>query len=159
MSNATLVAEICRPADAKYVDERTAVYRLHDEDAQLLYVGVTNDPKVRFRQHARDKPWWPRVSTREIEWFVTREEALRVESETISRELPRYNDAGVQWPHHRLGEAPARVMNTTAFKMDPQACFDRIVETQSPVVVTRYGVPQVVIVPYFNREAEEPMTD
>ncbi|WP_329368794.1 GIY-YIG nuclease family protein [Streptomyces sp. NBC_00669] len=159
MSSTIPVVETRRPADAERKSERTALYRLHDEDAQLLYVGVTNDPKARFRQHARDKPWWPRVSTREIEWFDTREEALRVESQAIIRELPRHNDAGVQWPHHRLGEAPARVMHTSDFKMDPQACFDQIAETQQPVVVTRYGVPQVVIVPYFDRQAEEPKTD
>ncbi|MEH0579041.1 GIY-YIG nuclease family protein [Streptomyces sp. B21-108] len=44
--------------------ERTAVYRLYDEDERLLYVGVASDPRVRFKQHGRDKSWRPRVTAR-----------------------------------------------------------------------------------------------
>ncbi|MEU5834525.1 type II toxin-antitoxin system prevent-host-death family antitoxin [Streptomyces diacarni] len=135
--------------------ERTAVYRLRDQDEQLLYVGVTSDPRMRFKQHERDKPWWPRVTQREIEWFNSREEASREEIRAITRELPRFNSAGTQWPHHRLGEAPARVVTTSDFKADPQGWMDRVAETQRPVVVTRYKVPQVVIVPYFDRYVAE----
>lgn len=49
--------------------ERTALYRLYDTRHQLLYVGITNDPRVRFATHAVDKPWWPNVVRRDVEWF------------------------------------------------------------------------------------------
>ncbi|MEU3785236.1 GIY-YIG nuclease family protein [Streptomyces sp900129855] len=131
--------------------ERTAVYRLYDEDERLLYVGVASDPRVRFKQHGRDKSWWPRVTAREIEWFDSREEALKVEARVITRELPLHNDAGVQWPYHRLGEAPARVISTTTFQADPPGWLGRVAERQQPIVVTRNKVPLVVIVPHFDR--------
>ncbi|MFZ4160489.1 type II toxin-antitoxin system prevent-host-death family antitoxin [Streptomyces griseoincarnatus] len=114
-------------------------------------MGASADPRGRFRQHQRDKAWWPEVAAREVEWFGSREEALKQEARAIVRELPRHNDMGVQWPHHRLGAAPARTLHTTDFKADPQGWMDRVAETQRPIVVTRYKVPQVVIVPYFDR--------
>lgn len=76
-----------------------------------------------------------------------------MEARAIVRELPRHNDVGVQWPHHRLGEAPARVLNTTAFKADPQGWMDHVAETKQPLVVTRNKVPQV-----GNRSALRPQS-
>ncbi|MFC9341436.1 hypothetical protein ACFT0G_25405 [Streptomyces sp. NPDC057020] len=135
--------------------DRTALYRLYDDAELLLYVGVADNPRVRFGQHARDKPWWPKVTSREIEWFGSRDEALAAEVRAITEELPRHNSVGVQWPHHRLGEAPAEAITTTDFKADPQGWMDRVARSQQAVVVTRYKVPQVVIVPYFDRSTDE----
>ncbi|MFD5570403.1 GIY-YIG nuclease family protein [Streptomyces cadmiisoli] len=144
-------------AEPSPAPERTAVYRLYDEAEQLLYVGVAVDPPVRFRQHRRDKPWWSQVNLREVEWFDDREAALKVEAEAIVRELPRHNDIGVPWPHHRLGEAPAEVMSYSMFA----ACLHRMVtaelpDTRRPVVITHHGAPKVVVVPYFARTDREP---
>ncbi|WP_372344689.1 GntR family transcriptional regulator [Streptomyces sp. KL116D] len=72
-------------------DERTALYRLYDEDDRLLYVGISSEPKKRMKAHAADKPWWPEVATRDFEWFDTRAEAADAEVETIRREQPAYN--------------------------------------------------------------------
>lgn len=135
--------------------ERTAVYRLYDEDEELLYVGVAIEPRVRFRQHRLDKPWWPRVAAREIEWFDSRAEALAVEGLAIVRELPRHNQAGAQWPHHQVGEAPGRLLTTTDFKYDPQRWMDHVAATREPVVITRFRVPLVVIVPFFGEPSKD----
>jgi prevent-host-death family protein len=132
------------------------VYRLYDADEALLYVGVAADPLTRFRQHRRDKPWWPRVALREVEWHDSREQALKVEAEAIVRELPRHNDVGVPWPHHRLGEAPAEVINFTLLHAALRQIVDQVADGGAPVAVTHHGVPRVVIVPYFDRPQEQP---
>lgn len=75
----------------KVPEGRTAVYRFHEEGGLLLYVGITNDPHVRWDAHERGKSWWSAVATRTIEWFPTRREALAVEAEAIRTEAPRHN--------------------------------------------------------------------
>lgn len=55
--------------------KRTALYRLYDANGVLLYIGISGDPKRRFRQHARTKHWWPEVVRKEEVWFDTRREA------------------------------------------------------------------------------------
>jgi predicted GIY-YIG superfamily endonuclease len=70
---------------------RTALYRLYDSTDQLLYVGITGDPKVRWAQHAADKTWWPEVSRRDVEWVATRAEAEGAEREAIATEKPTHN--------------------------------------------------------------------
>lgn len=69
----------------------TAVYRLYDRDNTLLYVGISNRPDLRFKQHAADKPWWPQVFRREVRMFRTRSQALRAEEVAIRSERPLYN--------------------------------------------------------------------
>lgn len=70
---------------------RTAIYRLYDVDDRLLYVGICEDPKQRWAQHAADKPWWPDVIRRDIEWIATREAAEAMEKEAIVGEKPLHN--------------------------------------------------------------------
>lgn len=71
--------------------ERTALYRLYDTNDLLLYVGITSEPKVRMKAHAADKAWWPEVSTREFEWFDSREDAAKAEIAAIRAEIPVHN--------------------------------------------------------------------
>lgn len=64
---------------------RTAVYEFRDWSGAVLYVGVTNNPRRRFAEHAEDKHWWPDVDhdqTR-LSWYRTRSEALRQEKRRI----------------------------------------------------------------------------
>ncbi|MFG2334281.1 GIY-YIG nuclease family protein [Streptomyces sp. NPDC048604] len=49
----------------------TCLYRSFDEIGDLLYVGISNAPKQRWKQHAADKPWWPLVAARTERWFET----------------------------------------------------------------------------------------
>lgn len=91
--------------------ERTALYRLFDKAGDLLYVGITNDPEVRWSYHARQKTWWPEVNRRAVEWKATRVEAEAAEAEAIGREAPRWNvirpDANGAMLHGRQGGRPA----------------------------------------------------
>lgn len=78
-------------------DERTALYRLYGEGGALLYVGITHHVEQRFTEHERDKPWWPEVETKAVEWFDTRPLALAAELRAIHDEEPRYNVTGKPW--------------------------------------------------------------
>lgn len=72
---------------------RTAVYTLYDRNDTLIYVGISNLPQQRWKEHAAKQPWWPEVVTREIEWFDTRAEAERQEVRCIAARHPRHNHA------------------------------------------------------------------
>lgn len=69
----------------------TALYRLYDADAALLYVGITHNPKQRWRQHRKTAPWWPQVQHRQVNWFDNRALAAAAEQAAILEELPRHN--------------------------------------------------------------------
>lgn len=71
-------------------DTQTALYRLYG-DRGLLYVGIAFNPEARFYGHATDKIWWHEVTSREIEWFPTRDAALGAETLAVERERPLYN--------------------------------------------------------------------
>lgn len=70
----------------------TTLYRFHDADGQLLYVGVTMALFRRIMNH-RAKPWWEEVAGASFEHFETRGEALLAELIAVARENPRYNAA------------------------------------------------------------------
>jgi predicted GIY-YIG superfamily endonuclease len=72
----------------------TALYRFLDASDSLLYVGITNNIKGRFASHAADKPWWPDVARKTVEWHPTRSDAANAEWQAIRREAPRYNIQG-----------------------------------------------------------------
>jgi hypothetical protein len=72
---------------------RTALYRFYNQHDELLYIGISNKPRARWKTHEAKQPWWPEVITREVEWFDTRPEAERAETTAISAENPRWNDA------------------------------------------------------------------
>jgi len=69
----------------------TALYRLRDRSGALLYVGITDCLERRWRDHSKDKPWWPDVNDRSAEWFPDRRHALAGEAAAIRAERPRYN--------------------------------------------------------------------
>lgn len=70
---------------------QTALYRLSDASGRLLYVGVSEVPLRRWKEHSKDKPWWPRVATLTLEWFDSRTEALGAEVDAIRSERPLHN--------------------------------------------------------------------
>ncbi|MYR28716.1 MULTISPECIES: GIY-YIG nuclease family protein [unclassified Streptomyces] len=75
-------------------DPERAVYRLYGEADELLYVGSSNDPERRWRQHA-EKSWWAEVRRNTVEWHP-RHLAWGVEVNAIWRERPKYNRASTQ---------------------------------------------------------------
>ena len=73
--------------------ERTALYRFYRSAGSPLYFDITNNIKVRFGQHRREKSWWPDVDhawTR-VEWFDNRDEAETAEMAAIRTEQPEHN--------------------------------------------------------------------
>ncbi|WP_217235420.1 type II toxin-antitoxin system prevent-host-death family antitoxin [Streptomyces sp. AC555_RSS877] len=72
-------------------DKRTALYRLYDAGGQLLYIGISYQPEVRFEQHSEQKSWWPEVARRDIQWFDDRPAAAIAETLAIRTEDPEYN--------------------------------------------------------------------
>lgn len=79
-----------------YAPDSVAVYQLFNDAGALLYVGITSNPKVRFIQHAADKPWWWQVASWHVDWYPNRERAAEAEAAMIRNRLwlPAYNIAG-----------------------------------------------------------------
>jgi hypothetical protein len=75
------------------VNPQHAVYRFFNRERELLYVGETNSPKDRFKQHAAEQPWWHEVDMRltKITWWDSRVEGEAEEARAIKAELPKYN--------------------------------------------------------------------
>lgn len=79
-------------------ETRTALYRFYDADEKLLYVGITDDPWRRWREHVRDKPWYPQVKHQAVTWYDARTAAEVAEYVAIRCEGPRFNIAGAVRP-------------------------------------------------------------
>jgi hypothetical protein len=82
-------------------DLPTAVYRFFDADNRLLYVGITCNPKMRFRDHQRLSHWWPAQQSVTVDWKDTRGEALAEEAAAILGEDPLHNVIGATTPPAR----------------------------------------------------------
>ena len=67
------------------------VYRLRDEADRLLYVGMTWNPKERWKRHRKTKPWWGDVRRAEIECHDSDALALEAEWKAIKTEGPLHN--------------------------------------------------------------------
>lgn len=72
--------------------ERTALYRVWGADDLLLYIGVSKNFGQRWKQHARQQPWWDEMKRLTAdEWFEFRSEAEAAEEAAIKAERPKYN--------------------------------------------------------------------
>lgn len=69
---------------------KTTLYRFYDDKNELLYVGISLNPKVRFHSHGR-KDWWDGVRHGRLEHFGTRQEAEAAEQRAIKNEHPQLN--------------------------------------------------------------------
>lgn len=68
------------------------VYRYFNTDGDLLYVGCSKDPWMRYRYHHTDSRQWIHEVTRgQIAVYPDRATALVAEREAIKAEHPRYN--------------------------------------------------------------------
>jgi predicted GIY-YIG superfamily endonuclease len=82
-----------RPAPVDEADEPTALYRIFSSDESLLYVGISNRPRTRLKEHSHRQAWWPEVDFQTVAWYPTREKADDAETMAIALEGPRYNIA------------------------------------------------------------------
>jgi predicted GIY-YIG superfamily endonuclease len=72
--------------------ERTALYRVWGDGGLLLYIGVSNDFGRRWKEHAKQQPWWGEMRRLTAdEWFGSRKEAEEAEQAAIKTERPKYN--------------------------------------------------------------------
>lgn len=71
-------------------DHRTVVYKHYCKE-NLIYVGISNRPAHRTRQHMRDKDWMPDTDKIELEWFSNRRNAEIREKQLISELRPPEN--------------------------------------------------------------------
>lgn len=67
------------------------VYRLLNDHAEAIYVGITASPGVRWRAHLRTKPWAAEVAEIYYTAGMSRHRALALEREAILDERPKYN--------------------------------------------------------------------
>lgn len=67
------------------------LYRFYDEADQLIYVGATTNPAVRFQEHSHHQPWWDEVATIRLERFDSRKKLMAAEAAAIAEEGPRHN--------------------------------------------------------------------
>lgn len=70
---------------------RTGLYRVFDATGKLLYIGISQNPDVRFSQHSQIKDWWRDVVERRVEWHPSRKEAELAEKTAIQTEKPHWN--------------------------------------------------------------------
>ncbi|QNN98927.1 G-I-Y-Y-I-G endonuclease [Mycobacterium phage Mova] len=74
-------------------DKPHILYRFYNAEDELLYIGITNNPRSRFNQHHADKAWFKSVARATMQHFATRAELETAEVAAIQSELPRYNAA------------------------------------------------------------------
>jgi hypothetical protein len=128
-------------------DCKTALYRLFDSGGRLLYVGTSAQPEVRYSQHAAEKPWWPDVASKGVEWFDDRALAVYAEESAIDTEQPLYNKRGLPgWPRPDPLALGSNCMTVAAAKADPDAMIAMAERERGPAYLTRRGKRLVAVV-------------
>ena len=70
---------------------RTALYRCFDATGALVYIGVSDKPEDRLKQHAANSPWHRYVAVTAEEWCDSRDDAFVKERQAIAAEKPLFN--------------------------------------------------------------------
>ena len=78
---------------------KTYLYKMYNNDDQLLYVGITNNVDQRFTAHASTKSWWKDVDNINLKIYQDRESAILSERMTIISEHPKYNELVTKKPY------------------------------------------------------------
>jgi hypothetical protein len=89
-----MTGEMPHPGVGGKESGETAVYRLSDESGRLLYVGMGRNPLNRWAAHADLHAWWPEVTTFDVAWYDSREEAAAEERRALRHDDPAYNIHG-----------------------------------------------------------------
>jgi len=71
--------------------EMETLYRLFDDDGQLLYVGISSNWRERFHAHEKNQSWWDLVTNITLERFESREAVAEAERVAIKLERPSKN--------------------------------------------------------------------
>jgi predicted GIY-YIG superfamily endonuclease len=89
-----------------------AVYRFYDRHEELLYVGISNNPRRRWKQHMKEKAWYPQVRHQTVTWYDSERAARRAESAAIRQERPHFNIVGAIRPPRARYRVHLRTMVT-----------------------------------------------
>ncbi len=76
-----------------------AVYMFFNQEDQIIYIGVSQNPYQREREHKKTSAWFEHVARMEIQWCTTREKALKIEKARIRHYRPRFNTM-----HNKIGQ-------------------------------------------------------
>lgn len=136
-------------------DGRTALYRIWG-DADLLYIGITNNFGRRWNQHAKRQPWWDEMRRLTVdEWFGSREDAEAAEVAAIRAENPKYNQvhADPSQRHRGRGVRKAAPLERTLTTVANEP-FAPIPEMCSGTTLTRITDLRVQY-PAYARDAEK----
>jgi len=87
------------------------VYRFFDDAGDLLYVGSTWQPHLRWVDHQR-KSWFLEAATITVEHFDDVEQMKRAEQRAIRTERPRHNIAGCSRSSQDQDESPKEERHT-----------------------------------------------
>lgn len=96
-SNVTIFESIPSPKLKRTTVERnelTWVYKAFNKRGDLLYVGITNNPKNRLREHKDDSIWWEDKDQMTWDMYETRGQAETAELLSIRTENPVFNITG-----------------------------------------------------------------
>lgn len=93
---------------------RTALYRHYDADGALLYVGISDTPDKRLKQHQLHSAWAEAVASTHLVWFDNRAAAEDAERAAIRTEAPAHNVLHRAEPRVRAGAFRATLMNAMA---------------------------------------------
>jgi hypothetical protein len=120
-------------------EERHALYRFYDARENLLYVGITDEPWRRWREHVRTQPWYPQVKHQAVTWYDTERQARRAETRAIRRERPKFNIAGALRPievRADLRSTPLGAVAVTWLSVPAACCgLARLVPVLEPLAV------------------------
>jgi NAD-dependent dihydropyrimidine dehydrogenase PreA subunit len=106
------------------------LYRFYDRTDALLYIGITKDPKTRFKWHRNNQPWWTDVdqAKTQVDFHPSRDAVLEAERKAIIAETPLYNDQ-----HNLTVDTPTR-----------QAIRDAVEEFADTILFHLLGHPDSV---------------
>lgn len=119
--------------------DRTAVYRIRDEDDVLLYIGMTNNVPNRWNGHQAVQPWWDEVRSLTIEWYETRTEAAEAEKAAILAEQPKYNVTYLRPGSGRRGSTHPEValVDWESIALEPRADDEDLLNVDDVAKMTR----------------------
>lgn len=69
----------------------TWVYICYGDNDEVIYVGVSSQPKARLKEHKAKSTWFPLCRNTDMLSFDDRHSALLMEKELIRKEKPRFN--------------------------------------------------------------------
>lgn len=67
------------------------IYRLYDHEMNLLYVGITWNPFVRWTDHSKTKTWWESVAYADVHLCADNRDARSWETWCIKNQNPVHN--------------------------------------------------------------------